>query len=151
MTLWNKPTRRLVLRSGACLACVPLGHALLGCSTDGGSTGHGTVTQCTGGFCVDLTAAANKPLTQVGGSVVVGLGGDTVIVARTASSTVIALSAICTHLGCEVGFQSGSNNFLCPCHGSMYDSQGNVTRGPATLPLKRYMATLSGNTVTITS
>ena len=45
-----------------------------------------------------------------------------------------ALSAVCTHLGCNV---RPSGRFLqCPCHGSTYDLEGRVTRGPAERPLR---------------
>lgn len=40
-----------------------------------------------------------------------------------------ALSKVCTHLGCIVN-QEGSG-FQCPCHGSKYNADGEVTRGPA--------------------
>jgi Rieske Fe-S protein len=46
-----------------------------------------------------------------------------------------ALTSVCTHQGCDVGFVSESAGFECPCHGSQYDFQGRVTRGPAPLPL----------------
>jgi cytochrome b6-f complex iron-sulfur subunit len=44
-----------------------------------------------------------------------------------------ALSLLCTHLGCTV--ESKPDGFACPCHGSRFDLQGNVTRGPAGKPL----------------
>ncbi len=40
-----------------------------------------------------------------------------------------AFSLVCTHLGCTV--EQAASGFSCPCHGSRYDAQGNVTRGPA--------------------
>ncbi len=40
-----------------------------------------------------------------------------------------AVSLVCTHLGCTVE-QKGSG-FVCPCHGSRYDSSGNLLHGPA--------------------
>jgi len=46
-----------------------------------------------------------------------------------------ALTSICTHNQCDVGFVSQSAGFECPCHGSRYDFNGQVTRGPAALPL----------------
>jgi cytochrome b6-f complex iron-sulfur subunit len=46
----------------------------------------------------------------------------------------IALSLVCTHLGCTVESQPGG--FACPCHGSHFDPQGKVTRGPAEKPLR---------------
>jgi cytochrome b6-f complex iron-sulfur subunit len=44
-----------------------------------------------------------------------------------------ALSLVCTHLGCTV--ESQTDGFACPCHGSRFDLQGNVKRGPASRPL----------------
>ena len=44
-----------------------------------------------------------------------------------------ALSLVCTHLGCTV--ESQPEGFSCPCHGSRFDPQGNVLRGPATKSL----------------
>lgn len=47
-----------------------------------------------------------------------------------------ALSGVCTHLGCNV---RPSGRFLqCPCHGSTYDLEGQVTRGPAEQPLRMF-------------
>jgi cytochrome b6-f complex iron-sulfur subunit len=48
-----------------------------------------------------------------------------------------AVSPICTHLGCTVEWNLDKNHFVCPCHGSQYDSEGRVVRGPAqrSLPL----------------
>lgn len=48
---------------------------------------------------------------------------------------IAAMSLICTHLGCIVGEAPGGG-FLCPCHGSRFDAQGNVTGGPAPRPLR---------------
>ncbi len=46
-----------------------------------------------------------------------------------------ALSMVCTHLGCTV--EKTESGFECPCHGSRYDAEGLVTRGPSSAPLKR--------------
>ncbi len=48
-----------------------------------------------------------------------------------------AIRPICTHLGCTVKWHPQENHFICPCHGSQYDSQGKVIHGPArrSLPL----------------
>ncbi|MBN3895337.1 MAG: Rieske 2Fe-2S domain-containing protein [Nostoc sp.] len=48
-----------------------------------------------------------------------------------------AINPICTHLGCTVEWDLEKNHFICPCHGSQYDSQGRVVHGPAkrSLPL----------------
>ncbi|MCW5313599.1 Rieske 2Fe-2S domain-containing protein [Nostoc sp. KVJ3] len=48
-----------------------------------------------------------------------------------------AINPTCTHLGCTVEWDLEKNHFICPCHGSQYDSQGRVIHGPAkrSLPL----------------
>jgi len=50
----------------------------------------------------------------------------------------IALSPICTHLGCTVSFNEDRDSFACPCHGGLYDRDGNVIGGPPPKPLKRH-------------
>lgn len=70
-------------------------------------------------------------------SLVQGLKGDPtyLIVEGEGAIGAIGLNAICTHLGCVVPWNSGENKFICPCHGSQYDPEGAVVRGPAPLPL----------------
>jgi len=41
-----------------------------------------------------------------------------------------AISAVCTHLGCIVD-RGEDGAFKCPCHGSAFDAEGNLTGGPA--------------------
>lgn len=48
---------------------------------------------------------------------------------------VYALSAVCTHLGCITRYLSDESAIACPCHGSRFDLEGNVTHGPAPRPL----------------
>mmetsp|Transcript_29666 Transcript_29666/g.53139 ORF Transcript_29666/g.53139 Transcript_29666/m.53139 type:complete len:233 (-) Transcript_29666:214-912(-) len=46
-----------------------------------------------------------------------------------------AVLSVCTHLGCVVPWVPSANKFCCPCHGSQYDENGKVVRGPAPLSL----------------
>jgi Rieske Fe-S protein len=43
------------------------------------------------------------------------------------------INAVCTHLGCVVPWNQAEKKFICPCHGSQYNDQGRVVRGPAPL------------------
>ncbi len=45
------------------------------------------------------------------------------------SGGVHAISATCTHLGCVVAEEE--EGFACPCHGSIFDRQGDIVAGPA--------------------
>lgn len=47
-------------------------------------------------------------------------------------------SNTCTHMQCPVRFQRDLNQFLCPCHGGLYDLHGTNVGGPPPKPLPRY-------------
>ena len=61
----------------------------------------------------------------------------TVWVYKTAGE-LVAISPICTHLGCTVSFDSGRNSFACPCHRGLYDKSGSVIGGPPPKSLMRH-------------
>jgi menaquinol-cytochrome c reductase iron-sulfur subunit len=50
----------------------------------------------------------------------------------------IAMSNVCTHLGCRVRWISDQEQFFCPCHNGVFDKEGNVVAGPPPRPLDRY-------------
>jgi thiosulfate dehydrogenase [quinone] large subunit len=57
-------------------------------------------------------------------------------VVQPSKGTFVAFSAVCTHMGCTVGFDQPALQFRCPCHGSIFSATtGAVIQGPATLPL----------------
>jgi len=47
----------------------------------------------------------------------------------------MALYHRCTHLGCTVPWDQAANQFICPCHNSQFDTQGDVLNPPAPRPL----------------
>jgi Rieske Fe-S protein len=59
----------------------------------------------------------------------------------------VALSPVCQHLGCTVNVEGAL--IVCPCHGSTYDREGKVLRGPTERGLVRYpvSVTASGEVV----
>uniref|UniRef100_A0A7N0V3D4 plastoquinol--plastocyanin reductase n=1 Tax=Kalanchoe fedtschenkoi TaxID=63787 RepID=A0A7N0V3D4_KALFE len=66
-----------------------------------------------------------------------GLKGDPtyLVVENDKTLATYGINAVCTHLGCVVPFNKAENKFICPCHGSQYNNQGRVVRGPAPLSL----------------
>ena len=67
---------------------------------------------------------------------------ETVFLVWDGDKTVHALSATCTHLGCQVRWDADATKFRCPCHGGVFDVQGNVVEGPPPRPLDRVEARL---------
>lgn len=53
-----------------------------------------------------------------------------------ASGEFLALSAVCTHLGCNVRWRPEDSRFACPCHAGFYDPNGDVISGPPPRPLR---------------
>lgn len=66
-----------------------------------------------------------------------GLKGDPtyLVVQQDKTLAEYGINAVCTHLGCVVPWNASENKFMCPCHGSQYNSEGKVVRGPAPLSL----------------
>lgn len=62
---------------------------------------------------------------------------------------IYALSAICTHLGCIVNWNEAQKQIICPCHGAVFDLNGNVLAGPAPKPLVSYDVKLIEDSVVI--
>jgi cytochrome b6-f complex iron-sulfur subunit len=100
------------------------------------------------GGAVAVTIDAASPLAAAGGAALVQSAAGNFLVARTAQSSFSALTAICTHQGCTVnGFEN--QIFVCPCHGSRYNTSGAVVAGPATRALQQFATEFSNDVLTI--
>ena len=77
-------------------------------------------------------------LQQVGGFATLTLGSTPAILFRIDESTFKTLSRVCTHEGCTVNWENTNNRFDCPCHGSRFNKDGDVTTGPAAQPLASF-------------
>lgn len=56
-----------------------------------------------------------------------------------------AMTASCTHEGCNVTFAPATRQFDCPCHQSVFDFNGKVLALPAPFPLPHFAVSLDGN------
>ena len=68
---------------------------------------------------------------------VIPAAGSAVMVIRTPQGF-RAFSAICTHLGCIVTWDTKQRQIICPCHGGVFDTNGKVVSGPPPRPLAEY-------------
>jgi thiosulfate dehydrogenase [quinone] large subunit len=75
--------------------------------------------------------------------------GDPGILIRTATDAVCAFSAVCTHEGCSVDYDSVSKELICPCHGARFDplQNGKAIGGPTRTPLTELPVEISGESI----
>jgi quinol---cytochrome c reductase iron-sulfur subunit, bacillus type len=83
----------------------------------------------------------------------IGDSGKTTVYIRRGSTDLgenpdefIAISNRCAHLGCPVRFVKAAGNFICPCHGGVYDFEGKVIGGPPVRPLDRFQTRVNEST-----
>jgi cytochrome b6-f complex iron-sulfur subunit len=98
---------------------------------------------------VRLALARYPELANPDGAIKIQPSGldDPLYVLATPSGDFRVVSPICTHRGCTVDV-SGAR-LVCPCHGSTYNREGQVLRGPAQRALTRYSVTRSGDELVI--
>lgn len=70
---------------------------------------------------------------------------DTAWVVKSANNQVTAFGPSCTHLGCAYHWDTAKNEFICPCHNSVFAIDGRVIGGPAPRPLDRFQTRVEGN------
>ncbi len=103
-------------------------------SGKGGSAGQVTLSR-------DVFAASSTHFFQY--------QGRPAVVLQPSPGTFVALSAVCTHLGCIVQWQEEDNQFLCPCHAGRFSADGAVVSGPPPKPLESLPVTLEGDQILV--
>jgi Rieske Fe-S protein len=81
---------------------------------------------------------------------IVAVNGHPVIVIRTPQGF-RAFAAICTHLGCVVGWDAARRQIACPCHAGFFDLNGRVVGGPPPRPLPEHGVVVVNNEVMVKS
>jgi glycine/D-amino acid oxidase-like deaminating enzyme/nitrite reductase/ring-hydroxylating ferredoxin subunit len=84
-----------------------------------------------------LAGPEGKSLRSVGRGEgkVIEYRGSKVAASRDANGALTLRSAVCTHMGCLVGWNQAEQTWDCPCHGSRFTTKGKVISGPAEAPL----------------
>ena len=126
---------------------------------------------CLGGMTASAVAAAiypvycylaPRPAESSAGKVVIPLkdvpegeakffefAGASAVLVKKKGGDLVALSAVCTHLGCIVQWEKGKQGFLCPCHAGHYTADGTVISGPPPKPLAKLPFTVANGAITI--
>jgi glycine/D-amino acid oxidase-like deaminating enzyme/nitrite reductase/ring-hydroxylating ferredoxin subunit len=68
---------------------------------------------------------------KAGEAAILKIDGNAVAGFRDEEGALHAVSAVCTHLGCTVGWNATDRTWDCPCHGSRFALDGGVIHGPA--------------------
>jgi Rieske Fe-S protein len=137
---------------------VPRQHVIRGA---GVVLAAGTLAACSGGG--DKSAASSEAPTTpppsaagagntvaktsdvpVGSGVIVG----DVVVTQPTAGTFKAFSSKCTHKGCAVN-KVADGTIDCPCHGSKFNLDGTVAKGPADTPLEAKNVTVQGDSIVL--
>jgi Rieske Fe-S protein len=73
---------------------------------------------------------------EPGEAAIVDVGGEKAAVYRDGAGMAHKVKAACTHMGCDVKWNTAERSWDCPCHGSRFRYDGSVIQGPAIRPLE---------------
>lgn len=61
----------------------------------------------------------------------------------------LALSLKCSHLGCSIAWNESENQFICPCHSSTFNINGEVLNSPAPRALDIYEISINSGLISV--
>jgi len=95
----------------------------------------GVASHLVGGYLSDKP----KSFTELapGESAILKIDGENIAAFRDEQGELHAVSAVCTHMGCLVGWNETDRTWDCPCHGSRFELGGEIIHGPAVKALER--------------
>ncbi|MBW6509338.1 MAG: Rieske (2Fe-2S) protein [Desulfuromonadales bacterium] len=97
----------------------------------------------------DNQVRVTRDLVAIGGAHFFAFQGRPAVVLQPRAGEFVALSAVCTHLGCIVKWIDESQEFLCPCHAGRFAPSGQVLGGPPPRALDTYPVILDGDDILI--
>jgi len=96
---------------------------------------------------IDLLNSSVSDLNEQGGWVLIR-DANTLVV-NVGGETIRSFTSVCTHTGCSTNWAFSNSLFECTCHGSRFNTSGEVTRGPASRDLEEFSVTREDNLITI--
>ncbi len=84
---------------------------------------------------------------RIGEAKLVRHGVAPFFVIRTNETSVVALSAVCTHVRCILNYDRERRAIVCPCHDGRFDLKGNVLSGPPPRALPEYEVSMRAGEV----
>ncbi|MBS1827904.1 MAG: Rieske (2Fe-2S) protein [Acidobacteria bacterium] len=99
---------------------------------------------------ITSVAIAEKSLPAAGAATMFLFGTRPAMLIHHADGSWVAFDAVCTHLGCTVGFEPQNKRIFCPCHGGAYDMKtGDILGGPPPRALKAFKVEVSDGHVIV--
>jgi len=132
--------RQALVGTGITLAAT----AVAGCATYGDGPAKSDPSDSAGPAHGGGEVIAEVADVPVGSGVIVG---DTVVTQPTAG-VFKGFSSKCTHKGCTVN-EIADGTIHCPCHGSEFNLDGTVAKGPATRPLDAKSVEMEGDSIVL--
>src|SRR3954452_11060068 len=129
----------LVLTAGALAACGDGGDK----PADNPAASSEAVTPPPSAEAAGITIAKTADV-PVGSGVIV----DDVVVTQPTAGVFKGFSSSCTHKGCAVN-KVAEGTIDCPCHGSKFNLDGTVAKGPATKPLESKAVSVQGDSIVL--
>jgi len=158
-----KTTRReFLMRSAGTLAIIStsgLVSTIISSCSGSGPSGPDTVTQLNiiqgtvSNNEISIGLGASSPVKEKNTRVLIEYANSSqaILIEHNSDDTFRAISGVCTHQGCFVtDFDSTKSMFVCACHGSRFDLNGNVVQGPAPSKLIEYSTRMENNSLIIT-
>jgi Rieske Fe-S protein len=142
--------RKALVSTGISLAAT----TIAGCATYGkppaAPAAEPVPTPATGTAVASEVAAA--PVQAIAKTADIPLGSgvivDEVVITQPTQGKFNGFSAICTHAGCTVAEVVGAS-INCPCHGSSFNLDGTVAKGPANRPLNTKGIVVQGDSIAL--
>ena len=132
------------LAAGTIAGCTTYGKPPTAPAAEAAPTAAPGTAAAPEGAATPVQAIAKTADIPVGSGVIV----DDVVITQPTKGEFNGLSAICTHAGCTVAEVLGAS-INCPCHGSSFNLDGTVAKGPAKRPLDAKGIVVQGDSIAL--